>query len=243
MNPRRFLRRKPARCNAICVRRLKQSDAPLLMQIDGGTAIAMTRRRFPAYASKVVRNSEQQIASIRVFPGEARDSAPSILAPGACAALRSASRSVTRLYDLVLAPTGLKATQFIMLRAIHDAGEIAQRDLARQNAVAVETLSRRFAGLRRKGWIELRIGKNHAERLYVLTDRGRKVLRSALPSWDLAQRRLRFSLGEDDWMTLFGISRRICLAARTAEQLRINNYSDATLPIPEKNLSYSRRPR
>ena len=198
------------------------------MQIHGGTAIAMTRRRFPAYASKVVRNSEQQIASIRVFPGEARDSAPSILAPGACAALRSASRSVTRLYDLVLAPTGLKATQFIMLKAIHDAGEIAQRDLARQNAVAVETLSRRFAGLRRKGWIELRVAKKHARRFYALTDRGRNVLASAIPSWDLAQRRLRYSLGEDDWMNLLVCRREFAWLL----ELRSNSASTTTPTRP-----------
>jgi DNA-binding MarR family transcriptional regulator len=146
---------------------------------------------------------------------------------------------VTRLYDLVLAPTGLKATQFIMLKAIHDAGEIAQSDIACQHAVAVETLSRRFAGLRRKGWIELRIGKKHARRLYVLTDRGRNVLASALPSWDLAQRRLRYSLGEDDWMNLLCLSGRICLAARAAEQLRINNHSDASLPAQRKDSSSS----
>ena len=202
----------------------------------------MNQHRSPANASEAVRSSQPKVTPILGFPVEVADSAPSTIA-GACAALRSASRSVTQLYDLVLAPTGVKATQFIILKAIHDAGEIAQSDLARHNAVAVETLSRRFAGLRRKGWIELRVAEKRARKFYALTDRGRNVLASAFPSWDLAQRRLRYSLGEDDWKTLLGISQRICLAARTAEQLRINNYSDVTLPIPEKNLSYSRRPR
>jgi DNA-binding MarR family transcriptional regulator len=154
------------------------------------------------------------------------DNMPAVIA-GACAGLRSASRSVTQLYDLVLAPTGLKATQFIMLKAIYEAGEIAQCDFARRHAVAVETLSRRFAGLRKKGFVELRIGKNHSERIYALTDDGRRVLERALPYWDLAQRRLRHALGEEDWINLERFSQRICRAAREAEHLRMNNQVDS----------------
>lgn len=44
--------------------------------------------------------------------------------PDACILVRRASRAVTHLYDLVLAPTGLKATQFVLLRAIEQHGEI-----------------------------------------------------------------------------------------------------------------------
>ena len=69
----------------------------------------------------------------------------------ACAALRMASRSATQFYDLVLQPSGLKTTQFIALASIDRAGEVAQSEFAREHAVAIETLSRRFAALRRKG--------------------------------------------------------------------------------------------
>ena len=53
-----------------------------------------------------------------------------------CAALRGAARSTTQLYDLVVRPSGLKATQFIALRAIEEAGEMPQWRFAREHAVA-----------------------------------------------------------------------------------------------------------
>ena len=72
---------------------------------------------------------------------------------GPCAALRRASRAVTHLYDLVLSPTGLKVTQFIVLRAIAEKGEIAQWRLAEEHGIADETLSRRLATLRKSGLV------------------------------------------------------------------------------------------
>ena len=150
----------------------------------------------------------------------------------ACAVLRGASRSVTQLYDLVLAPTGLRATQFIILKTIHDTGEIAQCDYARKNAIAVETLSRRFGGLRRKGLVELRIGPQHGERIYALSEHGKKLLKQAMPYWNLAQRRLRNALGETDWSLMLELSERISSAAHNAEQLRTNNSLAPKTKIP-----------
>src|SRR5579884_3501249 len=97
-----------------------------------------------------------------------------------CATLRRATRAVTQLYDLVLAPTKLKTTQFVILKSIHDAGEIAQCKYAKDNGIAVETLSRRFGGLRRKGFVEMRLGA-HGEHLYALTSNGEQAFLKALP--------------------------------------------------------------
>jgi len=144
----------------------------------------------------------------------------------ACAASRMASRAVTQLYDLVLMPTGLKATQFIMLRAIHHAEEIAQCKYARENSVAVETLSRRFASLRRQGLVEVRIGAGHRERIYRLSEQGLRRLREALPYWQRAQQRLRNTLGEENWQALFALSDRVIRAAQDAAQLRAKNHVD-----------------
>jgi DNA-binding MarR family transcriptional regulator len=142
----------------------------------------------------------------------------------ACAALRSASRAVTQLYDLVLVPTGLKATQFLMLKTIFEAGEIAQCDFARGHAIAIETLSRRFAGLRQKGLVELRIGAHHSERIYRLTPLGKQRFEDAVPYWQLAQRRLRQTLRDADWNVLLELSHKICKAAVAAEQVPMSNH-------------------
>ena len=149
-----------------------------------------------------------------------------------CAALRSAARSTTQLYDLVLQPSGLKATQFTALRTIAEAGEIAQWKFARDNAVAVETLSRRFTALRKKGLIASRIGGNHGERIYRLTEQGKEALKRALPYWERAQERLRQTLGTAEMETLLKLCGDTVEAARQAEQLRASNSSGSHSPIP-----------
>ncbi len=141
----------------------------------------------------------------------------------ACAALRRASRCVTQLYDLVLSPCGLKATQFVALRAIEQAGEIAQFQFARQYCVAVETLSRRFGGLRRKGLLKVRTGSRHGEQIYSLTEQGKKVLDDASPYWERAQERLKASLSPTDWQQIFDLTDRVSKAALNAETLRTRN--------------------
>lgn len=140
-----------------------------------------------------------------------------------CAALRAASRAVTQLYDLVLSPTELKATQFIALHAIDEAGEIAQCQFARDHTIAVETLSRRFSGLRRKGLIQVRRGDRHGERIYSLTDKGKEALHNALPYWDRAQDRFRRTLGQEEWSEMLHKLNRLRTAALQAAELRTNN--------------------
>lgn len=141
----------------------------------------------------------------------------------ACATLRKAARSITQLYDLVLQPAGLKVTQFTALRSIYEAGELAQWKFARQHGVAVETLSRRLAALRHRGLVSVRIGGNHGERIYALTDSGRDAYQRALPYWDRAQQRFRQTLGIADYRSLLQLCESSVQAARQAEQLRASN--------------------
>lgn len=143
----------------------------------------------------------------------------------AFAALRTATRAVTQFYDLVLSPTGLKTTQFVILQEINAAGEIAQCDFAREFGIAVPTLSRRFGGLRKKELIQIRRGERHGERIYRLTPKGQDALHVAVPYWDRAQRRLKTVLGNADWDQLLELAERVRKAASHAEQLRTDNQS------------------
>lgn len=126
------------------------------------------------------------------------------------------------LYDLVLAPTGLKLTQFIMLYVIGEAGEIAHCELARHFVASEETFSRRLASARRAGWVEMKRGERN-RRVYCLTDRGLALLESAKPYWKRAQERIRRELGELDWDTLSAFADRVTQAALRAEQARSTN--------------------
>jgi DNA-binding MarR family transcriptional regulator len=142
----------------------------------------------------------------------------------ACSALRSAARSITQLYDLVLQPSGLKATQFITLKTVAQAGEIAQWRYASENAIAVETVSRRLGALRKRGLLSTRTCGKNRERVFTLTDQGRRALREALPYWQRAQERFRHTLKEDNFHLLLQSCRRAVEASRKAEQLRFSNF-------------------
>lgn len=145
----------------------------------------------------------------------------------ACSALRRAARATSQFYDLVLQPSGLKATQFFALKSIYEAGEIAQWKFSRDNSIAVETLSRRFAALRRKGFVASRIGSNHGERIYSLTERGKEAYQRALPYWERAQQRLRQSLGDSELNELLRMCERAVESAQRAERLRATNFPAA----------------
>ncbi len=140
-----------------------------------------------------------------------------------CAAARRASRAVTQLYDLVLSPAGLKATQFTMLLAIAEAGELAQWQLAQSHAVATETLSRRLSVIRKRGWVEVRRGSRKGERVYKLTDYGYECLRKALPHWETAQRRVAQALGRQAHDDAIALLDRITVAAGEAQFIRTCN--------------------
>jgi DNA-binding MarR family transcriptional regulator len=141
----------------------------------------------------------------------------------ACSFTRRAARSVTQLYDLVLSPSGMKATQFVLLRAISNSGEIAQWQLSKDLSIAVETLTRRLATMRRLGWVELHAGSDRREHLYRATDLGQQRLEQAIPYWQRAQERLREQLGEDGWKEMQACLDRLARAAERSLSARMKN--------------------
>jgi DNA-binding MarR family transcriptional regulator len=142
----------------------------------------------------------------------------------ACVNIRRASRAICRLYDLVLGPTQLKITQFVILQTIAESGEIAHCELAKDIAASVETLSRRLGAARKAGLIRMQVGKR-GRRMYSLTPKGRQILEESLPYWEKAQGRLRLALGEIDWQVLPTLTERITLAAIRAETRPFSNGS------------------
>ena len=141
----------------------------------------------------------------------------------ACSLTRRAARSVTQLYDVVLAPLGMKATQFVLLRAISQAGQIAQWQLSKDLSIAVETLTRRLATMRRSGWVELHSGTDRREHLYRTTPLGAQQLERALPFWQRAQERLREQLGEQGWKETQACLDRLAIAAEKSLTARVKN--------------------
>jgi DNA-binding MarR family transcriptional regulator len=150
-----------------------------------------------------------------------------------CIAIRRASRVVTHLYELVLSPCGLKATQFVILQAIAQTGKITQAQLAEQYGLSPETLSRRLATLRRSGLVELKAFARGGGRSYRLTATGLNQLQIAFPYWRRAQERLRTALELPLWEAALASANQIVAAARAAERARTANHNPRAEPLAD----------
>ena len=109
--------------------------------------------------------------------------------------LRRATRLVTGLYDAALTPTGLRITQFSVLRILERRGPLTITALASAAALDRSTMGRNLNPLQRRRLVKLAISKDQRERLVGLTPDGRVAIRRALPRWEATQRQVRSVIG------------------------------------------------
>ena len=116
-----------------------------------------------------------------------------------CHRTRMASRAVTRLYDDILRPTGLRATQLAVLVAVGNEDATSITELAKFMGMDRSTLTRNLTPLEREGLI--RVGNEgwRRSRIVEITNKGRSRLREALPFWEKAQQTMRQKLGGRRW--------------------------------------------
>jgi DNA-binding MarR family transcriptional regulator len=114
----------------------------------------------------------------------------------ACFSLRKAARAVTILYDDVLRPTGLRATQFALLSITQALGSVTVGQLAEHAVIDRTTLTRNLRALERRGLVRIRAGKDRRVREVQMTPRGEEAWASAVPRWYEAQQRITSGLGE-----------------------------------------------
>ncbi|TMH61552.1 MAG: winged helix-turn-helix transcriptional regulator [Betaproteobacteria bacterium] len=99
----------------------------------------------------------------------------------ACGRLRRATRALTQLYDDLMAPSGLRITQFSLLRTLARDGTARISDLADTLLLDRTALSRTLERTREVS----------------LTRAGEKALSAALPHWKRAQLKVASKLGPD----------------------------------------------
>lgn len=105
-----------------------------------------------------------------------------------CGTLRRAARSATSVYDRALRPTGLRVTQFAVLRILERAGPLPVTRLAAEAALERTTMARNLDPLERRGLVRIIPDRDDARtRLAELTEEGRAALAEALPHWREAQ--------------------------------------------------------
>lgn len=125
--------------------------------------------------------------------------------PCACANLRRAARAVTRFYNQELRSERIEITQFTLLMALDQAGEISQGKLGKLMALDSTTLTRMLELLRKRGWVQEKEGDDRRFRIIRLTTVGRAKLQQSLPHWTRAQDRMQRALGAQTMSQLAGL--------------------------------------
>jgi DNA-binding MarR family transcriptional regulator len=110
--------------------------------------------------------------------------------------VRSAARHVTQLYDQILAPVGLRVTQFSILAKLKRLEPLTINALAKDMVMDRTTLSRNVLPLERDGLIKIAASAadGRAKELH-LTKAGEKRLQAGREAWARAQARFETGFG------------------------------------------------
>jgi len=125
-----------------------------------------------------------------------------------CTALRKASRRLSHLYDSVLAPSGLKSTQYSILSEISRQAETppTMRELADTLVMDRSTLGHNLRPLERDQLVSLEGATTDRRRKYVvLTRKGRTAFAESKKLWRTAQAHFEANFGITEAAELRGI--------------------------------------
>jgi len=111
--------------------------------------------------------------------------------------LRKAMRAVSQHYDNIMAPAGLRGTQFSILTALHYAGSVKISQLAEALVMDRTTLTRNLKPLEKDGYLKILPGlDDRRSRRVNITPAGKKIRANALPYWQQAQEEMVDFLGK-----------------------------------------------
>lgn len=143
-----------------------------------------------------------------------------------CLAVRSAARHVSQFYDQLLAPAGLRATQFSILAKLRHLGPLTINALAKEIVMDRTTLGRNILPLERDGLIRVEPAANdrRAKELHV-TKAGEKRFQAARKGWTEAQARFEDTFGPKRAADLRAMLRAVSATA-------FEDHRPGTRPIP-----------
>ena len=122
--------------------------------------------------------------------------APAAASPAcACGRLRRATRALTQRYDDLMAPSGLRVTQFSLLRTLGRSGKATMSDLAGTLLLDRTALSRTLDPLAARGLVAIAPGRDARTREVSLTYAGERAVHGAEPHWRRAQAQVAHKLG------------------------------------------------
>ncbi len=134
------------------------------------------------------------------------------LSPGICnsTAIRKAARHLGRFYDLCMAQTELRITQYAILKLIATRGALTIAELAESLVTDRATMGHNLRPLERDGLIRITVGKHdRREREITLTEAGRAKEAAGRIAWERAQRQFEAAFGKEDALAMRRIMHRI----------------------------------
>jgi DNA-binding MarR family transcriptional regulator len=136
----------------------------------------------------------------KVAPSEATS-------PQGCSSqkLRQLSRRVSQHFDHIVAPSGLKTTQYSLLSNIVRLGPVRPGELADRLEMDASTLTRNLQPLVTQGWVVIGPGDDGRSRFVSATPAGRDKRTAAQREWKKAQLAFNARVGEDAVVRLHAV--------------------------------------
>jgi DNA-binding MarR family transcriptional regulator len=104
-----------------------------------------------------------------------------------CFYLRKAARHLTQIYDTILAPSGIRSTQYMILAVLNERGGLSVNELAEVMVMNRTTMGKNLRPLVRDGLIAVNVSDlDRRSRTVSLTKKGSKMLGDAYPLWKIA---------------------------------------------------------
>jgi DNA-binding MarR family transcriptional regulator len=114
-----------------------------------------------------------------------------------CIALRQIALKLTKIYDEALIDTGIKVTQYSLLKNIEKIGTPNIKNLAIATQLDRSTLARNLEKLERMKLVFLKFGDDKRNKILSLTSHGKQILIKANIAWEIIQDKVSKNLGED----------------------------------------------
>ena len=121
--------------------------------------------------------------------------------PCICISTRHVAQTLTEFYDRILAPSGLKVTQFSLLRELELQSPLSISELAHRLDLDRTTMGRNLRVLAQDDFVSFSPGLDRREHVVQMTSKGKQALTTAFPLWEKAQNTLTTTLGQEQIST------------------------------------------
>ncbi len=141
----------------------------------------------------------------------------------ACTMLKKASRAMTRFYEEAMAPAGVTATQFAILRALERNGPTPLSRLAEELVMDRTSLYRALSPLLRDALLVTKASSvDRRVKEAALSRAGHRRIARALPYWRSAQDDFLADFGTRDWSGTAGsLAKLVALVPSSRKSTRI----------------------